>query len=394
VQIKYLNPLTLFVFLVLILYFIPSVFIIEFSKSIHGVTVNAQVAELYHSVNAISFFAILCAILSYMIIGGRVSAKIMLTSYPIKDRSFKNLNLVLLVLLVLSIALSIPFLLTSAIPKALMLGSDIDGHTFRLLGFDDVNRAFSWMFEIARRIIFPLVILTGLVFKSKLKMKKFFLFSILVFFLDSFLTFDRGPALLFLIVVFLGSFLGQFGRRSLWTMLIYFTLTIAIVGGVLTIMQYNSSTLNATEIFGQSLRVLYSRIIFDPAFMSLEYTFHRHYLIDPLFLEHSRIGVLVGKEYVGSANVNSQFITPVGFVADIWRNFGIVGVFIFSYMITCMFAFFSYQARRMSITFLPSFSVLMTILSASLIYGVLFSLGTFFLIGVSFFLVLVSRIRF
>jgi hypothetical protein len=391
-QITYLNPLFVFLASTLLLYFIPSLFIREFAIDVYNIEYPGYVIDLYVKNNLVSFIAILLAIISYGLVGAKIFLLPLGKKTIAEDFPYLAFNRFVFITSWLAILFSVPYLLLYAFPKMLAFGSDIDGHAFRLLGFDDARRSISALFEIARRVLFPIIITTGLIFSSLVKNKTTFVFALFIFFLVSFSTFDRGPVFLFLLVLFFGRFLNGAKMKHIWFKLPLFILILVIIGAVITTLQYNSSDLSLFTIFYEGLTLLYSRIIFDPAFMSLEYNFNRHYDLQPLFLEHARIGVLIGRDYVGSANINSNFVTPVGFVSDIWRNFGIVGVFIISYLISVMFIFFSYQSRRLKSFYLPAFSIIMIVLSASIIYGVLFSLGTFFLIFVAFFLIFLSHI--
>jgi len=393
-KIRYLNPLSIFLLFSFLLYFIPSFFIREFSFLIYnGTEFPSHVFDLYALTNLVSIAAIVLAIFSYGLAGGRIILMPLGMKTIREDFPHLAFNRFIFITTWLAILFSLPYLLMYAIPKTLAFGSDMDGHAFRLLGFDDARRSISFLFEIARRVLFPIIIVTGLVFGSIVKNKITFFFGLFIFFLDSFSTFDRGPVFIFLLVLFLGRFLIGAKMRYIWFKLPLFIFILIIIGAAITTLQYNSSDLSIFTIVHEGFRLLYSRIIFDPAYMSIEYNFNRYSDLQPLFLEHSRIGVLIGRDYVGSTNINSHFVTPVGFVSDIWRNFGIVGVFIISYLISVMFIFFSYQSRKLKTFYLPAFSITMLILSATLIYGVLFSLGTIFLICIAFFLIFLSHIR-
>ena len=76
-------------------------------------------------------------------------------------------------------------------------------------------------------------------------------------------------------------------------------------------------------------------MVLDPSLTSYRYSFE---LIrnanDFLYLKYSRLFSLISGNYVNSSSADSIFVTPVGIVGDLWRNFGNLGIFIFGFITT------------------------------------------------------------
>jgi hypothetical protein len=98
---------------------------------------------------------------------------------------------------------------------------------------------------------------------------------------------------------------------------------------------------------------------------------------EKLFFSFSRLGAVFGKDYIAIGDEKSIYVTPVGFIADIWRNIGLFGVILFSIFFAYLFRHLNYLQNKMSpITRIPfSFTVLS--FCFFLIFGVFFSQGIF-----------------
>ncbi len=103
-------------------------------------------------------------------------------------------------------------------------------------------------------------------------------------------------------------------------------------------------------------------------------------------MKYSRLSALFGGTYVGTNTDTSIFVTPVGFVGDIWRNFGYLGVVFFSYVLGVIFQFLDRDSRKLSSPMGIAFNFTILTLSFYLTNGFMFSQGVMIqLVFVAFF---------
>ena len=128
--------------------------------------------------------------------------------------------------------------------------------------------------------------------------------------------------------------------------------------------------------FFQGISFVLTRVFFDPALSSLTYSFS---VIDgntnPLLLSFSRVSVLWGNDYIGTFGEAAKYVTPVSIVGDIWRNLGMIGIVIVSFLFSIMLMSISTKQESVVILFKFPIMFLSIILSFYLIAGNLFSLG-------------------
>ena len=130
-----------------------------------------------------------------------------------------------------------------------------------------------------------------------------------------------------------------------------------------------------------------TRVFFDPALTSLTYSFT---VIDgntnPLLLSFSRISVLWGNDYIGTFSEASKYVSPVSIVGDIWRNFGLAGIFLITFLFSIILISISKKQESAVIFFKFPIMFLSIILSFYLIAGNLFSLGPILILFLIWFL--------
>lgn len=276
--------------------------------------------------------------------------------------------------------------------KLLLLGADVDQWEFRIISYDDRSRFLIAFLEIARRFILPfscvyLLVLNSMnIIYTKKSVIYFFLISLL---LSGVMTLDRGPILLFFIMFIFVKLNFKLSKLKFILGGIISLLSIVILASILTYVQYNILDFSFSQIFESAINFLWHRTILVPSIASIELSYFNFPLnSEKLYLAFSRLGAIFGKEYVAIGSSNSIYVTPVGFIADIWRNLGIIGIIFFSVFFGFLFSRLDYIQRNLSpIMQIPySFSALS--FCFFLIFGVFFSQGVFvhilmmFIVGV------------
>lgn len=213
--------------------------------------------------------------------------------------------------------------------KLLNLGSGMDSWEFRLIGYDDRSRFLIAALEAARRVLLPYAALYFFVVRSigvrfSKVMLAFLLFSQ---FVGAVITLDRAPILLFFLMLIYVKLCrgGTIGHLVKFGSFVF--LSIVLLGGVTTFIQYNLSGFSMVDVITTGLDFFIHRTVVVPSIASIELSFHLFpFDSEKLLLAYSRLTALVGGDYVGSQEDLSIYVTPVGAIADIWRNFGIFGV--------------------------------------------------------------------
>lgn len=274
------------------------------------------------------------------------------------------------------------------------LGEEISNEEFRFLLFDDRYRYFNLLLEIARRILLPIAVsflmFQSLIFKGRLS-NTAKLFWIILFF-SGVITLDRGPVMIAMALMIVYLFLAS---NSYKHMILYLSVSFTLVlvlGGLVTYLQYNETDFSFIDIIMQGFAVIINRLFYDPALMALVNSFSEiDGLNEPLKLRFSRIGVLWGQEYVGTMNDNSIYVTPVGIIGDIWRNFGFLPMIFFGSLISSIFIIITYYANRSIILFRLPIAFLTIIWSFYVIVGSLFSIGVLGILSIILFISTISQ---
>ena len=274
------------------------------------------------------------------------------------------------------------------------LGGEMSNADFRFILFDEKYKYFNILLEVARRILLPIsvsfLMFQSLIVRGKLSiLAKFFW---LILFFSGVMTLDRGPVMLALALLIVYVVLSASSLRSAFLKLILPLSLVIIMGGLVTQLQYNSTNFSFTQMIMQGFTVIINRLFFDPAVMSLIYSFTEvDGVNEPLHLKFSRIGVLWGQEYVGTMDDNSIYVTPVSIIGDIWRNFGISLMLYFGSAISIIFLIITYFTNRSIILFRLPIVFLTIIWSFYVIVGTLFSIGVF---GILFIILILSTVSF
>ncbi|MEY4455948.1 MAG: hypothetical protein RLY15_212 [Bacteroidota bacterium] len=265
--------------------------------------------------------------------------------------------------------------------KLLLLGADVDQWEFRIISYDDRSRFLIAFLEVARRFILPFTCVYLLVFKSmkinytKKRVIYFYLFSLL---LSGIMTLDRGPILLFFVMFIFVKINFKISKFQYFFGSIISLLGIIFLASVLTYLQYNILDFSFSQVFESALNFLWHRTILVPSIASIELSYYNFPLgSDKLYLSFSRLGAIFGKDYIAIGDANSLYVTPVGFIADIWRNVGLAGIVVFSIFFAFLFSKLdSIQSKLSPIMRIP-FSFTTLSFCFFLIFGVFFSQGIF-----------------
>ncbi len=283
---------------------------------------------------------------------------------------------------VVGILFTLIYLVLGGYEKLLLLSTNTDAWAFRIIGYDDRSRFLIATLEMSRRILLPMGVLYLFLQKRLTDLHTVgaaLVISALCQFLGAAMTLDRAPILLFFVqfsfvIVCLGA---SILRISIIGVLLIGLL--ALVAGVTTFLQYNISTFSLADVGEAGYNFLIHRTILVPSVASVELSFVQFPdSADKLYLAYSRLGALVGRDYVGTEALDSLYVTPVGLVGDVWRNFGYAGVILTGAFLGCFFGWSDRMAARVnSVTaILHSFNALS--LACYFIFGVLFSQGVFF----------------
>jgi oligosaccharide repeat unit polymerase len=212
--------------------------------------------------------------------------------------------------------------------------TNIDVETLKFAGNDDLPEVVQFAFELLRRFILPLCALYAYLMTSSTRKSGWnYVFPVLfvsTLFVSS-LTLDRAPPLAF-VVMFILAFLLRQGKVQLTsifkTRLIIIFVAAMTVGGTISVLQYQSD-FEFQTVVTNSWYVFSYRILQDAPYMaSIAFaTFNDSSTF--LYGSAMRIfSVLPGFHYVESDSSIYSPAAPVGFVADLWRNFGWFGVLV------------------------------------------------------------------
>lgn len=274
--------------------------------------------------------------------------------------------------------------------KLLLFGSNIDEWAFRLIGYDDRSRLLIAGLEASRRVLLPLgVSYLFVLFRlgNPEGVLRLLVVGAVFQLLGAAMTLDRAPILLFFVMfLFVNSCLGMTFGKLLRT-LVLAILVIMPIAGLTTFLQYNIRSFSFSDIVETGQNFLLHRTLIVPSIASIELSFVQFPEgSDKLMLRFSRLTALFGGEYVGTEDLNSMFVTPVGAIADVWRNFGMPGIISAGIGLGVYFNQLDRMMRNLNpvACIVHSFNALS--LAFYFVFGVLFSQGILFqmLLGYSF----------
>lgn len=295
----------------------------------------------------------------------------------------EQVRMVVNILGIVGAILSILYILLGGYKKILLLGTDIDGVDFRFIGLKDVPIYLALPMEVSRRLILPLVLLAQYSINriTSNPNRNLYYFIFFTFFSISLINLDRGPILMLIVLWTYKLVTGT--HNNLFKVLIICA-TIPIVGftaAFVTFIQYNNLEFDFSDVLKTLDAILINRIILSPVKMAQLWVFdNQAQLIEPLFLQYSRIGVLWGQAYITAGDNNSYLVAPVGIIADTYRNFGLSNMVFVGFFIGSLFSIIERQNKKLPEVMLVPINFIALILVMYLYYGNLFSLGPFALV--------------
>jgi hypothetical protein len=383
-----LSPTVLFIGTIVLLNLLPGLYIwlFQFQEGLYIVTTRQKyttATELYLIVTLV--FLAVFAVSRYIAFAGgawfstRCTDLVALKDEVVRGRArLFTLPTYLAAIGVLSIWI---YFAMGGYEKLLNYGSDMDSWEFRLIGYDDRSRFLIAALEAARRVLLPYAALYFFVVRAIGVRFPRWLLAFLLFtqFVGAVVTLDRAPILLFfLMLIYVKLCRGaSFGYLLRIGSIIF--ASIVLLGGLTTFIQYNLGGFSIVEVVTTGLDFFIHRTVVVPSIASIELSFHLFPLdSEKLLLAHSRLTALFGGTYVGSQDDLSVYVTPVGAVADIWRNFGFQGVVLVAFYLGWYFRRLDGFLRRSSpvMWIVGSFNVVS--LCFYYIYGVFFSQGVIF----------------
>lgn len=386
-------PSSLFSFVIIIFFLnlAPSFYIV-YNKDISNLYGESDPNLYLQAANQLFLYTTL-SFLSFLIIYYLTSKRLVFFFYkPIRQLTPKliySYSAIRLLTLVTAGIFVLWFFYVIGLPKLLLLGSDFDSWEFRMIGFDDAPRFLQAANEAARRILLPFLLIVEYCKKVILKEKNFNVLFLIFFLyiLGIISTLDRAPMLTLFVII---GFIHLSINASVYKFLIFSILSIVILGVIATIttyLQYNITSFDSSIFLPTIKDFFLHRVLLVPSIAAIQLSFE--YFPDSsdlLYLKYSRLGALLGFDYIGTEQDLSIYVTPVGYIGDSWRNFGLWGVFFVSGFLGAFSVWIDNKIYLLS--WLPSLiiSFLFFALILFLVFGVFFSQGALiqiiFLIGI------------
>lgn len=264
--------------------------------------------------------------------------------------------------------------------KLALFGQDISKLDYRLIGFDDRSRILTAILQLARRLTLPFCAIYFLLLTrySKNYSLTFNVAIIFSLFVGILITLDRGPFMLFVVMF---AYIFYCTAKNAFKIGIYglvLVIVMTILGGVLTFIQHNIQDFSFDEVLNTGNEFIFNRAVMAPNFVPIELSYGLFdFSSDKLWLKHARITALFTGEYVGTLQEDSIYVGPVGAVADIWRNTGLIGIVAIGTMVGFYFRTIERLIRNADpiIQVAASFTVITLVFY--FIYGTFFSQGVF-----------------
>lgn len=380
-----------FIFIILALNTFPTIYII-FTKDIsdlYGISNYDSYLEAANTLLICNIVVLFFFITSYIVFSKKIFLIIEKKTAYEQTFFYKRYFKIRPVFLFLSIVSVGSFFYLIGFSKLSLLGSGVDAWEFRMIGFDDTPRILQAANEAARRILLPLLLIIEysniIVNKTR---KKLTILIIGTYIIGIISTLDRAPMLtLFVLFAYAHLLINPSKFKFIFTSVLSIFL-IGIIAAVTTYIQYNILEFNLEIILSTMQDFFLHRVLLVPSIAAIQLSFENFPIgADFLYLKYSRLGALFGADYVGTEQDLSLYVTPVGFIGDVWRNLGFIGIFFVSIFLGFFSAWLdkktinSYWQVSLAISFLYFAFILF------LIFGVFFSQGSFMQI---IFLVFVS----
>lgn len=310
----------------------------------------------------------------------RTHVSILMRREDIK-KHFKKTNRWVYSILFVSMVFIVLYSFNGGLEKMRLLGSGIDGRDFRFMGFDDVPRYYTAGLAVARRFLLPILIIYFYI-KVLYKIgnhKKLLVFLITLQLYASMLTFARAPFLTLVVGLTVVNFFVSDNKIKQVVYLIIYIIVMLVTAGIVTNLQYNITNFTLSGVLTTGMDFLVNRAWFVPNVVPINLTFSDYSLYSsPLFLEYSRLWGIFGIEVVGTAEQNSIYVSPVGYIGDIWRNFSWLGLIISGVAFALLFRHLDKIIFRLSLVGALIYVFLILAMVFYWIMGVVFSQGAFF----------------
>lgn len=312
----------------------------------------------------------------------QIPNKSLLVSYYSNINVFCILHkhkIILLITVISSFLVWVNFIL-GGYEKISLLGSDMSKQDFRLIGFDDKSRILTAILQIARRLLLPFGIVY-IIFINRyhnIYSRKVVAYLLITLVVGIIITLDRAPVMMFIIMV---AYIKYCSMRRASQIIYIGPLVVSIIillGGSLTYIQHNLQDYNFIDVISTGTQFLFNRAILAPNYVPIELSYGKFDLnSDKLLLEYTRLNALFGGAYVGTTELSSQYVSPVGSIADIWRNLGFPGIIAISYMLGLYYGRLDQLVKQCDPVSQCAISFTAITLSFYFLYGTFFSQGVF-----------------
>lgn len=380
-KMRIIQPSIILILILLFLQLLPGLYILYFEhyEYLYG-SINGSYEE-----NA-RLYVLSCFIFVFFIFVGRFIVP--LDSFKLKivnniDLGLINFEVLRYAKLIgfISIAIVVYYVLDGGYKKFLAIGTDIDPWEFRLIGYEDRPRYLIALLEIARRFLLPLSLLYLLVFKVfyRIKIKLLTFILVVTQLVAAFMTLDRAPFFTLFVVIIFPYFFLDLGFYRILKIFILILSSMILIGGVITNLQYNILDFKFYDVVGMGLDFIIHRFFLVPSIAPIELSYSLFPIDYPkLLLEHSRLLGLLGFDVVGTSDYESIYVSPVGAIGDIWRNFGIYGVCLVGFVLGLIFKIIDIDDSIIPLPVVVVQYFLVFALSFYYVMGVFFSQGAFF----------------
>lgn len=386
---KHLNifsPSSLFIFIIFIGLLLPSFLIwaLDYNEYLR-VSVNEAVYREASYLNflytSISFFCIYFARYLFSVNNSSLLSKVIVSYDRGKPLSHITGYFLVRLMVLVSLIFLLIYIKEAGFNKILSLGSSMSSSDFRFYNsFDDVNRAAKSLLQVTRRLLLPYAVVFLLATNIIIPVRRNVRFTVIIMLsLSVIITLDRAP-LMMMFVMYLYLYLLAV-KKPIFTIFKILPLAVCsliFLGGAMTYIQYNITNVDIETVLNSGFYFLWHRVGAAPSIAAIELSFiEMLYQTDYLSLKYSRLAAVFGGGYVGTNSDTSIFVAPVGYVGDLWRNFGPQGVVIGSLSIGLLLRKFDRLIINMNYPNRAAMTFTVLTLGFYLTHGGLFSQGVF-----------------
>lgn len=370
------KPVGLFLASYLVVLFFPAIYFVlsEYNEQLYFINSNT-VANHYNLINFYSNIVFLVQI----VIGISFSSILPMISISplILNRTFVANRW----LLYFACSVTLIYFLLYGLKKVLLIGSSIESMDFRTIGYNDVPRSYTMLLELMRKISFPFLLSYYFIYEERKK----YVMVIFFFLLAAVSTLDRFPFLILaLFFLYKRLYFTESITKTTLSMVLFLPV-VMVIASLLTYLQHNQLDVGVAKILTSAFDFFVHRILLVPTSAATEIGIAYAEIHGYFGLAYSRLSWLFGAEYIGFDQQDSNFVAPVGVVADLYRNFGYSGVFFGGFILGWFVRWYSKNGKKLSqirsnekSSFIKGFMILN--LSTYLIFGNLFTVGVFAMI--------------